>query len=191
MTPSLDRSSTDDRIIHAALELIAQDGLGAATMVRVAETAGIARQTLYNHYPDIDRIVTEAIRRHNQESIQLLEASLLVVDDPTDKLEQLVRHVIAIGAHAQHSHGIEHGLSADARATLNDYRDALDRCIREVLDEGQRFGVFRRDLTPEVDALLIRPMLYGLTERSAETPEMAASLATTGTRTILASVTAS
>jgi AcrR family transcriptional regulator len=181
-------ASTDDRIIEAALGLIAQDGLGAVTMLRVAEAAGVARQTLYNHYPDIDSIVTEAISRHNRESIRLLEDSLRVVDEPADKLEQLVRHVVAVGAHAHHAPGIEQGLSLDARSTLHEYHDALSRCICEILDEGRRRGVFRDDLISDIDTLLIRHMLNGLAGQAAATPESAATLATVGTRTILAAV---
>ncbi len=195
MTPSSERpasaaagSSTEDRIIHAALELIAHDGLGAVTMMKVAETAGVSRQTLYNHYRDVDSIVAEAIGRHNRESIQLLESSLRVVDDPEGKLEQLVRHVVSLGVHAHHAPGIEHGLSADARATLSEYDDALNRCVREVLEQGQQRGVFRRDLTPDIDVVLVRHMLNGLVEQSVKAPDETATIATTGARTILAAV---
>ena len=107
-------ASVDDRIIMATLALIAEDGLGSLTMMRIAETAGVARQTLYNHYPDIDSIVAEAIGRHNRESIQMLEAAMRVVERPEDKLEQLVRHAVAVGSHTHHTPGIEHSLSAEA-----------------------------------------------------------------------------
>lgn len=181
-------SETTDRIIEAALTLIARDGLGAVTMSSIAEMAGIARQTLYNHYPDIDGIVTAAITRHNRESTRLLESSLRVVEDPAEKLGQLVRHVVAVGAHAHHATGLEHGLSADARTTLSEYHEVLDHSIREILEEGRQHGVFRADLDPEVDAVLIRHMLNGLTGQSSEAPNAAAALATTGTRTVLAAV---
>ncbi len=180
--------SADDRIIEAALSLITRDGLGAVTMMKIAETAGVARQTLYNHYPDVDSIVLEATIRHNRESIQLLEASLGVVDTPEGKLEQLVRHMVSIGAHAHHASGIEHGLSAGARETLAEYDAELDRRIRDILEAGHRAGVFRRDLTPDIDAVLIRHILTGLTHQAASTPDKAAALAATGTRTVLAAV---
>lgn len=185
-----DPSSADDRIIEAALTLITRQGLGAVTMMKIAETAGVARQTLYNHYPDVDSIVLEAISRHNRESIRLLEASLRVVDRPEDRLEQLVRHMVSIGAHAHHASGIEHGLSADARETLSEYDSALDRRIREILEEGRRTGAFRPDLTPDIDAVLIRHLLNGLTHQAADTQDNAAELAATGSRTILAAVRA-
>jgi len=168
--------------------LIAEQGLGGVTMSGIAATAGVARQTLYNRYPDIDSIVAEAIGRHNRESIELLESSLRVVDLPEDKLEQLVRHVVSIGAHARHAHSFQHGLSADTRATLGAYDKLINRRIREVLEEGQRSGVFRADLVPDVDAVLIQHMLDGLLDLSARAPDEAAQTATTGTRTILAAV---
>lgn len=178
------RSSADDRIIEAALSLIATDGLGAVTMIKIAATAGVARQTLYNHYPDVDSIVVEAISRHNRESIQLLEASLRVVDTPEAKLEQLVRHMVSIGAHAHHTAGIEHGLSAGARETLGEYDAELDRQIRGILEEGHRTGAFRDDLDPDIDAVLLRHILHGLTHQAASTPDSAAELAATGARTV-------
>lgn len=188
MTPAPDPRSTDDRIIHAALALIAQEGLGAVTMRAVAEAAGIARQTLYNHYPDIDSIVAAALTRHNRESIQLLESSLRVVDDPSEKLEQLVRHVVSIGAHAHHVPGIEHGLSPEARATLVEYNVALDDSIRAILEDGRRSGAFRPDLSPGLDTTLVRHMLDGLAEAAARAPHDAAAIASGGLRTIGAAV---
>ena len=181
-------ASVDDRIIMATLALIAENGLGSLTMMKVAETAGIARQTLYNHYSDIDSIVAEAIVRHNRESIQMLEAAMRVVDRPADKLEQLVRHAVSVGAHAHHSPGIEHGLSSEARATLREYDQALDSRIREVLEDGQKGDAFRDDLLPDLDAALIRHMLDGLAAQAAVAPDDAASIATAGARTVLAAV---
>jgi AcrR family transcriptional regulator len=182
--------SADDRITAAALNLIAEVGLGGITMVGVAEAAGVSRQTLYNHYPDVDSIVAVAIGKHNRESIRLLESALLVVDGPRDKLAQLVRHTVSIGAHAHHAPGIQSGLSAETRAALSEYDVALDRRIREVLQDGIRTGAFRRTLVPDVDAALIRHLLNGLMELASRTPEASAGLAATGMQTVLAAVTA-
>ncbi len=181
-------ASTEDRIITATLRLIAEVGLGSVTMRRVAETAGVARQTLYNHYPDIDSIVATAISRHHDESMWMLDAALRVVDDPAGKLEQLVRHVVSIGAHAHHAPGIESGLSANARETLREYDRTVEQRIREILHAGQRTGAFRTDLSPDVDTALIRHMLDALTERSAVDPDRAAEIADSGCRTVIAAV---
>jgi AcrR family transcriptional regulator len=188
MTPPPIQQPTDERIIHAALTLIAQNGLGGVTMRAIAQEADIARQTLYNHYPDIDSIVAAALERHNEESIRLLESALRVVDDPSGKLEQLVRHVVSIGTHAHHTPGIEHGLSPGARATLGEYHVALDGSIRAILEDGQRSGVFRSDLSIDLDTTLIRHMLDGLAEQAARAPDQAAVITSGGIRTIRAAL---
>jgi AcrR family transcriptional regulator len=150
----------------------------------IAAAAGIARQTLYNHYRDVDGIVAAALKRHNDESIRLLDAALGVVDEPVAKLEQLVRHVVSMGAHAHHARGIEHGLSPDARATLAGYDAAMDGAIADILEEGQRSGVFRSDLSLDVDTTLVRHMLDGLAEAAARAPDRAAAIVAAGTRTV-------
>lgn len=183
-----DSTTTGDRIIHATLTLIGEHGLGAVTMSRVADAAGVARQTLYNHYGDIDSIVAAAIDRHNRESIDLLEAALQIADSPTDKIEQMVRHFVMVGAHARHALNLGSGLSADVRVTLDIYQDAVEQHIREILEDGRQSGDFRPDLTPEIDTTLTRSLLDGLYELAADTPEQASRIATTGTRTILAAL---
>ena len=182
------KPSTSDRIVHATLTLIAGEGLGSVTMRRIAETAGVARQTLYNHYPDVDSIVVEAIERHNRESIAMLESAIAVVDHPSDRIEQLVRHVVAVGAHTHQIHGIERGLSAEARARLSGHENAIDRWVGQIMRNGQESGVFRPDLDPGVDVDLIRRMLDGLAEQAGRSPEAAAAIAEAGTRTILAAI---
>jgi AcrR family transcriptional regulator len=183
-----DSTTTDDRIIHATLTLISEHGLGAVTMSRVADVAGVARQTLYNHYGDIDSIVAAAIDQHNRESIDLLEAALQIAESPTDKIEQMVRHFVMVGSHAHHASDFGGGLSADVRVRLDIYKEAVEQHIRDILDDGQQTGDFRPDLTPEIDTILTRAILDGLHELAADTPEQASRIATTGTRTILAAL---
>ncbi|MEN8233344.1 MAG: TetR/AcrR family transcriptional regulator [Actinomycetota bacterium] len=180
--------TTDGRIIHATLALISEHGLGAVTMSQVADVAGVARQTLYNHYGDIDGIVAAAIDRHNRQSIDLLEAALQIAESPTAKIEQMVRHFVMVGAHAQHAFDFAIGLSADVRATLDIYSKAVEQHISGTLDDGRQSGDFRSDLTPEIDTILVRAILDGIRELAANTPDQASRIATTGTRTILAAV---
>jgi AcrR family transcriptional regulator len=180
--------TTDDRIVHAALVLISEHGLGAVTMSRVAEAAGVARQTLYNHYGDVDSIVAVAIDRHNRESIDLLAASLRVAVSPTDKIEQLARHFAMVGSHAGHAFDFGVGLSSDVRDALDNYEQAVEQHIRDILPEGQQSGTFRPDLIPDIDTVLTRALLDGIHELAAATPEQVSEIAASGTRTILASL---
>jgi AcrR family transcriptional regulator len=183
-----DSTTTDDRIIHATLTLISEHGLGTVTMSRVADVAGVARQTLYNHYGDIDSIVAVAIERHNRESIDLLEAALQIAESPTDKIEQIVRHFVMVGSHAHDAIDFGSGLSAGVRATLDSYNEAIEGHIRSILEDGQESGDFRPDLAPEIDTILTRSLLDGVYELAAHTPDQVARIASVGTRTVLAAL---
>jgi AcrR family transcriptional regulator len=177
--------STGDRIIHAALVLISEQGLGGVTMSGVADAAGVARQTLYNHYPDVDSIVAAAISQHARESVELLDAAMRVVEGPLDKLGQLIRHVAATTAHAPHALDVRHGLSPGARASVAEFDRALDALIARILEEGRDEGTFRADLDCAVDTVLVRYLLEGMSALIAEAPDRSAEITSASTRTIL------
>lgn len=175
----------DDRIVHAALALINEHGLGGVTMSQVAVAAGVARQTLYNRYGDIDSIVASTIERHNQESLDLLASAIAVAETPEDRVEQLVRHFASIGAHSHHSVDLLGALASELRAGLIAYRHAIEEHVRAIIDDGIRAGNFRSDLSLDIDTGLIRSLLEGIQDLAARTPDHAPQISTTGTRTIL------
>ncbi len=183
-------TSTQDRIAEAALTLISERGLSDVTMIDVARTAGVARQTLYNHYPDIDSIVADAMNRHNQDSIDQLRSALAVVETATDKITQLVRHVAQISSHQGHSIDLDHGLAPHHRASLTQFVTAIDELIAATISQGQTDGTFRADLDPTIDTALVRQALTGVSNLVADTPDDVARIAATGTRTILAALNA-
>ena len=180
--------STEDRIVHASLALISEYGLGGVTMSQVADAAGVARQTLYNHYQDIDSIVAATIKQHNSESIHRLEISLQIAESPIDRLEQMVRHFASIGVHAHHSVDLRGALAVELRAGLDEYQDVVESHISAIIVEGQRTKDFRSDLSVEIDTVLIRSLLGGVQDLAASSPERAAQIATAGTHTILAAL---
>lgn len=182
-------TSTQERITEAALTLISERGLSHVSMIDVARTAGIARQTLYNHYPDIDSIVADALNRHNQASIDQLRAAVAVVETPADKITQLVRHIAQVSTHASHTIDLDQSLAPQHRASLTQFAAAIDELIAAAIADGQAAGSFRLDLDPNIDTALIRHILTGISNLVAADPQDAAAIAETGTRTILFALT--
>ena len=86
-TPTASRSDARDRIVNATFALIVEEGLGGVTMTRIADRADVARQTLYNHFADVEQIVVAGIEEYNQTGfahlVDLLEAS----ESPETKLD--------------------------------------------------------------------------------------------------------
>jgi AcrR family transcriptional regulator len=178
-------SQPQERIAAAALKLISEQGLAGVTMSAVARQARVARQTLYNHYPDVESIVTAVIEQHERlgfdQARQLLEGH----EGATAKLEQLIRHSVTMGAHGHALAALEASLSPRAQEVLRTHRGRTEELVIEILEEGVQEGVFRQDLDPEVDAAFIREILIeGATE---ETPDVAR-LAGATVRFVLAAV---
>ncbi len=52
-----------DIVLPAVIELLLAEGAGAVTALRVSEHAGVARSTIYQHWPDQQTLLLDAIDR--------------------------------------------------------------------------------------------------------------------------------
>ena len=181
-------ASAQDRIIEAALNLITHQGLSAVTMVEVARTAGVARATLYNHYPDVPSILADATTRHNDQAISGLRQTLAITGSPTEIIEQLVRYIAAISSHG-HTLETHHGLPPVLRHQLGAFDDELETQIKRALASGTSTGEFRSNLDLEISTKLVRHLLNAVSELIAATPDDAPRIVEDATQTILAAIT--
>ena len=181
-------SPTRQRIIDATLTLMLEHGLSGVTMTAVADTAGVARQTLYNHFPDVEQIVAAALEAHQTDDMASLRAVLLTIDRPQAQLEHLVRHAAATGVHHPPLAGVHHGLSATGQARLRDHERSMHAVIEDVLRAGIADGSFRSGLVIDRDAALIRHMLVAVTEMAHADPESVAEIAAAASQTVTAAV---
>ncbi len=179
--------SPRERIVNAALTLIAAHGLGGVSMSDIARHAGVARQTLYNHYADVESIVSAAIAQHEAESVQRLGAVLSTVADPRDRVVHLVRHIAATAAHGHPV--IRKGFSAEVQAVVDGYDQAVRSHVAAIIKDGIEQGIFRQDLEPAVDALVVQRMIEAAGELITRDGKAAPEIVTAVTATVLAALT--
>jgi TetR/AcrR family transcriptional repressor of mexJK operon len=81
----VDPSTVDcrQRLIHAAAEAFKAEGY-RASIDRIATRAGVARQTLYNHFSTKEELFAEVVR-------QGTETILVTLDDQSDDIRQTLR----------------------------------------------------------------------------------------------------
>jgi AcrR family transcriptional regulator len=65
-------TSTKDKLLRAALEIGARDGLEAATTAAIATKAGVAEGTLYRHFPSKDDLLIEVYRGIKREIFEAI-----------------------------------------------------------------------------------------------------------------------
>jgi len=57
------RAGTDDAVLRTTLDLIAEGGVGAATIAAVSARTGVARASIYLRWPNRDALISAAVRR--------------------------------------------------------------------------------------------------------------------------------
>jgi AcrR family transcriptional regulator len=78
--------SARDRILDTASELFYRDGYHAVGIDTIIARSGVAKMTLYRHFPSKDDLIAAYLERANAEFMVWLEDAIGAVDDPTAKL---------------------------------------------------------------------------------------------------------
>jgi AcrR family transcriptional regulator len=82
-------SGTRERLLTAAQELIEEGGYGAASVIAIAERAGLAAGTLYRHFPSKEDLFVEVFRAvcSREERAMRLAAETSAAADAAERLE--------------------------------------------------------------------------------------------------------
>ena len=85
-------------IVQAASRLISRDGLHGLTMVAVAKEAGVSRQLVYDHFPDLPTLFRAAFAEQaRQYEVGLDDVLALGAGDTERVARELFEHVLALG----------------------------------------------------------------------------------------------
>ena len=140
------RAAVRDAILDTTGALVAEDGLLAVTMSRVAEETGIGRATLYKYFPDVEAILLAWHERHVGGHLQHLAGVREQAGSAGERLEAV------LGAYAL----IEHRRHAGEFAALLHWGEHVVRAkqhltdiVRELLSEAAETGDVRNDVAPE------------------------------------------
>ena len=171
MSTDTARADTTARIIQATFELLAEHGLAGITMSAIATQASIARQTLYNHFPDVDSIIAAAMTAHHQDDLHALAGMLTTIPTAAGRLEHLVRHTAVTAAQHGTLPAIHQGLSPAAQHAARDHEQQIRRLIRDILTLGQQTGELAPGIDPDLYTVLVHHLLHGAAELAATHPD--------------------
>jgi len=139
------------RIQRAAIEVFASKGYFGARMTDVAAAAEVADGTLYLYFDGKEHLLMSIFDGVLGRFIERLDEEIASIDDPVQKLSVMVRlHLETLGR----DHALAHVLQIETRHsrrfmslfTRGKLGEYLNR-VREIIEEGQEMGAFRRDIS--------------------------------------------
>ena len=160
------RAEKRARILGAALEVCARDGVERARMEEVAALAGVSKGTLYNFFESKQDLLLATLIDSYEESLRIVDEPEVSSGDPRADLERVLGslgEVLAAVAPRMNVHYQAWGLIArdlERRERLfgflRDFFAGRRESVERILRDGQRLGVFRADIDVDrvVDAIL-------------------------------------
>jgi TetR/AcrR family transcriptional regulator, fatty acid metabolism regulator protein len=150
------RADKYQRILEAAVEVIAENGFFNARVSDIAQRAGVADGTIYLYFKSKDQILMAAISNAFGAFLDLARSEVKSITEPREQLRRLaLLHLTSLGSNRNLAIVFQTELRQSARFLAQFSQHQLKQyfdLIREVVREGQSTGVFRHDLSDKIVA---------------------------------------
>ena len=139
------RAAVRKAALAAAAELLATNGHSPITMSQVAQSAGIARATLYKYFPDIDAVLSAWHEQRITEHLQQLVRVRRQHDGAADQLRAVLESYVLLSHHqpagelARILHRSDH---------VSHAQQHLSGFLEEIIAEGAASNQLRSDTPP-------------------------------------------
>jgi AcrR family transcriptional regulator len=143
------RREVREAILDTTAALVAEDGLRAVTMSRIAEETGIGRATLYKYFSDVEAILLAWHERQISGHLDYLAEVRDQARDPGERLEAVLEAYALISheAHGHHNRELAAFLHRDEQVARAEQQ--LRDMIRDLMTEGAASGDLRDDVAPD------------------------------------------
>jgi AcrR family transcriptional regulator len=140
----LRKAQTRERIVAAALDLLAEGGYASAGVQAVAARAGVATGSLYRHFASKDELFTEVFRRAAARELAAVQRS--AEDDGRDVRERIAAGAEAFArralaqptrAYALLAEPVDAAVEEQRLVFRRGYRDVFARTLDQGIERGQ------------------------------------------------------
>lgn len=150
------RGDKYQRILDAAVEVIAEHGYFNSPVSAIAARAGVADGTIYLYFKSKDHVLRTAIDAVFDGFFASIRAEIARIPDAREQLRAVARlHLEGLASHRPLAVLLQTELRQSAKFVADfshqHMKDYLN-LIREVVRRGQQQGVFRKDLPDRIAA---------------------------------------
>jgi AcrR family transcriptional regulator len=136
-------------IIDTAAALVAEHGLLAVTMSRIAEEAGIGRATLYKYFPDVGSILLVWHERQIAGHLRQLAEIRKQPGTAGERLAAVLEAYARIRNESRRHHDADLGAFLHRHERITRAEEELRRLIRDLIAEAAASGEVRKDVAPD------------------------------------------
>jgi TetR/AcrR family fatty acid metabolism transcriptional regulator len=153
-------------ILDAALRTFVQRGYPETKVAEIASEAGVAEGTLYNYFPSKEDLLLALFDEKWGRIIDDIKKKLTHVDNPNDQLKVIFSSVVKMFKKNRHLAELFMIDIKQSSIFLNNYTinrivEFID-IIEEILKEGKRKGIYRKDLDTRVTKMIIFGAAQGI-----------------------------
>jgi len=155
-----------ERILKAAIKVFARKGFYATRVSEIAKAAGVADGTIYLYFKNKDDVLISIFEDRIGKLIEVLQQEVAARDTVEDKIRGVVEVQLGL---LEGSRDLAEVVTVNLRQSsrlLKQYATPLFtrylEVIANVIHEGQRSGVVRKDLNPRILARALWGGLDGL-----------------------------
>ncbi|MET0628045.1 MAG: TetR/AcrR family transcriptional regulator [Acidimicrobiia bacterium] len=157
------------RAFDAFARLMYERGYDAITLADIAETAGMARTSMYNYYPTKEALLVDYTAAEMARFVDELRVELYRTPDPVDRLRTFVRQQLEYLAthHLPPGPALRDVLSSDAFRSISEHAQALDDILHGILIDGAATKAFPQTIVD--DPATVSLVLACITSGAART----------------------
>jgi AcrR family transcriptional regulator len=159
------------RIIETASRVLADDQ--SAGMGEVAESAGLARATLYRHFPSREELVRTILAQAYDEFEAVVATARLDEGPPLEGLRRLIDGIIEVGDRYRFLLAVQ--VDEPKGDTRRKREDRMRMPVLALIERAQRNGQLGSELTPlwatQTLAALIDAALHAINDGQMTPPE--------------------
>ncbi len=155
------RQEREELILQAAEEVLAEKGYYDTSVDEIAARVGIAKGTVYLHFPGKEDIMIAILERNAQAMVELVEATVATASSSREKLEAILqvvyggffdpgkRHLMQLPYLVMNSAELRR-VFVEKKGCMRGKWDRLEALIASILEDGKAAGEFDKTMPTPV-----------------------------------------